>query len=331
MIDRLNGVSLFVQVAEAGSFAVAADRVGLSRSAVGKAIARLEERLGTRLFHRTTRSQALTQAGQAYYERCRRVLAELEAAEADIDTGRATPSGRLRVTAPVLIGRRFVAPVLLDLVRQHPGLSLEIAFTDRQADLVEDGIDLAVRAAPLPDVAGLATRRLARLPMVVCATPAYLAARGRPATLEELPAHDLLVYGRDGRSLPWRFIEPDGSVRAMILDGRIRFDDLDSLVEATARRHHEQREQRADRQPVKITRPIEKRDAAPAPEAITSGTTPNTIAAVVIRIGRSRMPAASSIASRLVRPFFCSSLATSTIRMPCLLISPISVTSPTCV
>jgi DNA-binding transcriptional LysR family regulator len=234
MIDRLNGVSLFVQAAEAGSFALAADRVGLSRSAVGKAIARLEERLGTRLFHRTTRSQSLTEAGQAYYERCRRVLAELEAAEADIDTGRAAPSGRLKVTAPVLIGRCFVAPVLLDLVRQHPGLSLEIAFTDRQADLVEDGIDLAVRAAPLPDVAGLATRRLARLPMVVCATPAYLAARGRPATLEDLPGHDLLVYGRDGRSLPWRFIEPDGHVRAMILDGRIRFDDLDSLAEATA-------------------------------------------------------------------------------------------------
>jgi DNA-binding transcriptional LysR family regulator len=234
MIDPLSGVSLFVQVAEAGSFALAAERVGLSRSAVGKAIARLEDRLGTRLVHRTTRSQSLTEAGQAYFERCRRVLAELEAAEADIDTGRATPAGRLRVTAPVLIGRRFVAPALLDLVRQHPGLSLEIAFTDRQADLIEDGIDLAVRAAPLPDVAGLATRRLARLPMVVCATPAYLAARGRPATLEDLPGHDLLVYGRDGRSFPWRFVEPDGSIREMILDGRIRLDDLDSLVEATA-------------------------------------------------------------------------------------------------
>lgn len=234
MIDRFNGVSIFIQAAEAGSFAVAADRIGLSRSAVGKSIARLEERLGTRLFHRTTRRQSLTEAGQAYYERCRRVLAELEAAEADIDTGRATPVGRLKVTAPVLIGRRFVAPVLLDLVRRHPGLRLEIAFTDRQADLVEDGIDLAVRAAPPPDVAGLATRRLARMTMALYAAPSYLAARGRPAGPEELPAHDLLVYGRDGRSLPWHFPEPDGTVRTMVLDGRIRFDDLDALIEATA-------------------------------------------------------------------------------------------------
>ena len=234
MIDRLNGISLFVQVAEAGSFALAAERIGLSRSAVGKSIARLEERLGTRLFNRTTRSQSLTEAGQAYFERCRRVLAELETAEADIDTGRATPAGRLKVTAPVLVGRRCVAPVLLDLVRQHPALQLELSFTDRAADLVEDGIDLAVRTGPLPDVAGLAARRVGRMAMAVCAAPAYLDRHGTPSCLEDLPAHELLVYGRAGRLAAWRFPEPDGQMRDLAMDGRVRFDDLEAIADAAA-------------------------------------------------------------------------------------------------
>lgn len=232
MIDRLDGISLFVQVAEAGSFALAGDRIGLSRSAVGKGIARLEARLGTRLFHRTTRSQSLTEAGQAFYERCRRILAELEAAEADLDGGRSAPSGRLKVTAPVLVGRRCVAPVLLDLVRRHPVLRLEMSFTDRPADLVEDGFDLAVRVGPLPDVAGLAARPVGRITAAICAAPAYLERHGTPRTLEDLPGHALLVYGRAGRLTPWRFPEPDGRLRDLAVDGPVRFDDLEAIADA---------------------------------------------------------------------------------------------------
>ena len=233
-MDRLTGISLFVQAAEAGSFARAGDRIGLSRSAVGKGIARLEERLGARLFHRTTRSQSLTEAGQAFYERCRRILGELEAAEADLDSGRAAPAGRLKVTAPVLVGRRCVAPVLLDLMSRHPALRLEISFTDRPADLVEDGFDLAVRAGPLPDVAGLAARPVGRITMAVCAAPAYLARHGTPERLEELPGHALLVYGRAGRLSAWRFPEPDGRLRDLAPDGPVRFDDLEAIADAAA-------------------------------------------------------------------------------------------------
>ena len=119
MRDRWSGVLAFVQGAEAGSFALAARRMSLSRSAVGKSIARLEQRLGTRLFHRTTRSQTLTEDGEAFYERCVRALAEIEAAEAALDSARRAPTGRLRVSVPVLFGRYCAAPVLLDVARRY--------------------------------------------------------------------------------------------------------------------------------------------------------------------------------------------------------------------
>src|ERR1017187_9678124 len=119
MSDRLNGISAFVEAADAGSFALAAERMRLTRSAVGKSIARLEQRLGVRLFQRTTRSQSLTEDGQAYYERCVRALAELDAGALVLDSGKSEPIGSLRVSAPVLFGRHCVAPVLLALGRQH--------------------------------------------------------------------------------------------------------------------------------------------------------------------------------------------------------------------
>jgi len=120
MSERLAGIDAFVQAVDAGSFALAAERMHLTRSAVGKSIARLEQRLGVRLFHRTTRQQSLTEAGQAYYERCTRALAELAEGEAALDSGQRELSGRLRVSAPVLFGRHCVAPVLLQLARAHP-------------------------------------------------------------------------------------------------------------------------------------------------------------------------------------------------------------------
>lgn len=234
MIDRLDGIGLFVQVVDSGSFALAADRAGLSRSAVGKAVARLEDRLGTRLLHRTTRSLSLTEAGQSFYERCRRILDEVEAAEAELEAGRSAPSGRLKVTAPIMVGRRCVAPVLLDLVCRHPAFRLEMSFTDRELDLVEDGIDLAVRVGPLPDVAGLATRTLGRIVATLCAAPAYLERHGTPQCLEDLPDHTLLNYGRAGRVTAWRFPEADGSLRDLRLDGAVLFDDLEALADAAA-------------------------------------------------------------------------------------------------
>jgi DNA-binding transcriptional LysR family regulator len=190
MRDRLSGIAAFVNAAEAGSFALAAERMHLSRSAVGKTIARLEDQLGTRLFHRTTRSQSLTEDGHAFYERCVRALAELEAGEATLHAGRRDPQGRLHVSVPVLFGRRCVASILLELAQRYPKLELQISFTDRVTDLVDEGIDLVVRSGRLHDApAGLVARRLGEQAMTLCASPAYLAKHGTPRTLAELSGH----------------------------------------------------------------------------------------------------------------------------------------------
>lgn len=234
MSDRLSGIAAFVQTVEAGSFALAAERLGLSRSAVGKSIARLEERLGVRLFHRTTRSQSLTEDGQAFYERCARAVAELKAAEAELDTGQRAPAGILRVSAPVLFGRHCVAPVLVDLARRHAALTLDLSFTDRQIDLVEEGIDLGVRIAPLADRAGLIARKLGTMRMVVVAAPSYLTARGVPRRLADLAEHDSVVYGRGGGSKPWTFIGSDGRETEIRVSSRIRFDNLEAIGDAAA-------------------------------------------------------------------------------------------------
>ncbi|NVJ20722.1 MULTISPECIES: LysR family transcriptional regulator [Myxococcus] len=231
-MDRLSGVHTFVQAAEAGGFALAAERLGQSRSAVGKSIARLEERLGTRLFQRTTRRQSLTEDGQVFYERCVRALAELEAAEAALDSGRRAPTGRLRVAASVLFGRHCAAPLLWELTRQHPGLELELCFSDRVVDLIEEGFDLAIRAAPLAAHAGLTARKLGVQMMSVCASPRYVARRGRPRTLADLAKHEAINYGRAGVSNSWRFPDGQGGERLIAVQGRLRFDDLETIADA---------------------------------------------------------------------------------------------------
>src|ERR1700730_11614079 len=170
MSDRLTGVSVFVEAVEAGGFSAAALRLNLSRSAVGKTIARLETRLGTRLFYRTTRSQNLTEDGHAFYERCLRALDEIRMGEAMLDSGRREVVGRLRVSMPVLFGRHCVAPLLTDLARRHPKLELDLDFSDRLVDLMEDGFDLAVRNGAPGEGAGLMVRRLAYQRMTVCAS-----------------------------------------------------------------------------------------------------------------------------------------------------------------
>jgi DNA-binding transcriptional LysR family regulator len=228
----LNGIAAFVQSVEAGSFALAAERMHLTRSAVGKSIARLERRLGVRLFHRTTRRQSLTEDGQAYYERCVRALAELDAGEAALDTGRRAPVGRLRVSVPVVFGRQCVAPVLLELARKHSGLIVEISFSDRVVDLVEEGFDLAVRIGKLADSTTLSARRLGTQRMGICAAPSYLAVHGTPVDIEELSQHAGILYGRGDQRAPWRVRAGDGSVREPHVESRLRFDDLQAIVDA---------------------------------------------------------------------------------------------------
>ena len=236
MRDRLSGVLTFVQAADAGSFALAAQRLSLSRSAVGKSIARLEQRLGTRLFHRTTRSQTLTEDGKAFHERCVRALAEIDAAEAALDSGRRAPRGRLRVSLPMLFGRHCAAPVLLEMARRHPQLQLELSFTDRVVDLVQESFDLGVRVAPLASRfasrSGLVARRLGTMSVLACASPAYLAARGRPETIAALDAHDTIIYARRSAVASWFFVDAKGHREQAQIRSRLRFDDLEAIADA---------------------------------------------------------------------------------------------------
>ncbi len=236
MAEQLSGIDVFVAAVETGSFSSAAERMHLTRSAVAKAVARIETRLGVRLFHRTTRSQSLTQDGQVYYERCVRALDELRAGHAMLESGRHDATGRLRVTMPVLFGRRCVAPVLTRLAAQHPRLELDLAFSDRNVDLAEDGFDIAVRSGTVGDGAGLMTRTIALQRMTVCASPAYLETHGRPRTLEDLLDHRAITYGRNGRARAWQF-PLDGEMREVMPASRLRLDDLDAIGEAAEAGH----------------------------------------------------------------------------------------------
>lgn len=208
--SHLSGIAAFVHSVEAGSFTAAAARIGLSKSAVAKNVARLEERIGARLLDRTTRRLGLTAEGQTYYESCLKVLAELSNAEAFLATRRQKVSGLLRVSLPVSFGPRWIMPILLDVVRQHPTLDLDVSFTDRHVNLVEDGIDLVVRLGDPGDMASLIGRKIGVQRSLLCASPAYLDARGRPQTPADLADHDCIAYARDGRALPWVLLNEDG-------------------------------------------------------------------------------------------------------------------------
>jgi len=237
MTDTLKDIPVFVASVEAGSFAQAAVRLHLSRSAVGKSIARLEERLGVRLFHRTTRSQRLTDHGALFYERCLRALEEIRGAESQLETGKHQVSGRLRVAMPVLFGRQCIAPLLIELAQEHPGLELEMSFSDRVVDLVEEGFDMAVRNGALADSSVLVARRLGEHRMVLCAAPDYLLKNGQPQTVDDLRQHTAINYTRAGRVLPWQLMDYDGTSRTFIPRSSLNMDDLQAICDAALAGH----------------------------------------------------------------------------------------------
>lgn len=232
MRDNLDGVAVFVAAVEAGGFSRAAERLALSRSAVGKTIARLEARLGVRLFHRTTRSQCLTEEGQVYFERCLTAIEELRKGEALLDSGRREVTGPLKISAPVLFGRYCVQPVLLALARQHPGLQLDLRYSDAVVNLVAEGFDLAIRNGRPGEGSGLMTRRIATQRKVVCAAPDYISAHGRPKAVDDLSHHTALVYWRHEQLFPWRFVLDDGPVVEADLNWRLQFDNQEAIADA---------------------------------------------------------------------------------------------------
>ncbi|MBI5258527.1 MAG: LysR family transcriptional regulator [Burkholderiales bacterium] len=211
-MDHLDALRTFVAVADAGGFAKAARLRGHSAPSVTRAIGALEQRLGTPLLHRTTRSLRLTEAGEAFLADCRRILGELDAAEAAVQGVQQQPRGQLSVTAPSLFGRRYVAPLLLDFLGQHPQLTARAFFADRVVHLIDEGYDLALRIAQLPD-SSLTALPVGSLRCVVAASPAYLAAHGVPLCPADLAGHQAIGFSFDGQgSAPWVFDNPRESV-----------------------------------------------------------------------------------------------------------------------
>lgn len=232
--EQFKGIETFVYTADAGSFAAAAIRLNLTSSAVSKSVARLESRLGVRLFERTTRRLRLTDAGQIYYRTCTAVLEELKAAETILAAQTIAPSGRLRVDLPSSYGRSQVMPVLLAFAQLHTKVRLHVSFTDRFVDLIEEGIDVGVRIGG-PDTwpASVAHRYLGSERLIFCAAPSYIKRRGMPKTEADLAAHDSILYRKeDGTSIPWRINHGNGHIEYRTIDGRIALSSGEAQVGA---------------------------------------------------------------------------------------------------
>jgi DNA-binding transcriptional LysR family regulator len=232
MLDLFNDVPAFVAAAEAGSFAAAGRKIHLSRSAVGKAVARIEERLGVRLFNRTTRAQLLTEEGHAFLARCNKAMLELREGAAVIEARKGSVRGLLRVTMPMLYGRLKVAPVLMRMADDYPELTIELDLKDRHVSLVEEGFDLAVRTGPIGAIAGLSSCQVGGYATVLCAAPSVVERLGMPRSLVDLSRYNALVYRRDGWTEPWIFPNKLGLLEMVEPRARIQAADLGIILDA---------------------------------------------------------------------------------------------------
>ena len=228
MSDRLLEIEVFVRVAETGSLSRAGRELGLSQPSASRLVAALEDRLGVRLLLRTTRRVSLTEAGSAYLERARGVLAELgEAAAAARGAGGL--QGVLRVALPVTFGAREVVPRLAAFLAAHPRLKVDLLMADRRQDLVEEGVDLALRLGPLPDSSFVA-RRIASAPRFAVAAPAYLAANGEPQTPQDLAGHECLLGPLGSAAEDWVFRDQAGVAISVEVRGRLRLDSAAGVI-----------------------------------------------------------------------------------------------------
>ncbi|MBH2771111.1 LysR family transcriptional regulator [Serratia marcescens] len=229
---NLNDIQVFMAVVDAGSFVAGGQTMGLSRSAAGKAIARLEQRLSVRLLHRTTRSLGLTDEGREFYRRGLQILASVDDAEASVAGDKGTARGVLRLTAPAAFGRRILLPLVPKFLVAWPEVQVEISFSDRLADIVEEGFDLAVRIGVTAPDTRLVSRTLARYRALLCASPAYLAARGEPQTVESLAEHEALLFSSRNQKQPWRLRDERGEWVKAPVRGRLRLDSGEALRDA---------------------------------------------------------------------------------------------------
>lgn len=231
MLDRVTGMQIFVRVAALGSLSAAARSLGISQTMATKHVGAIEERLGIKLLHRTTRRLTLTEAGRRYLESAERILAEVEEAEAAASAERIEVRGTLRVNAPLSFGFREVAPRMAEFTQLHPAVTVDLGLNDRFVDLIEEGWDVAVRIGRLQDSTMIA-RRIAPCHVVLCASPGYLAEKGTPRTVAELKHHNCLGYTLSRALGPdeWAF-GAEGRVKAPI-QGNMRVNNGDALLAA---------------------------------------------------------------------------------------------------
>ncbi|WP_425406345.1 LysR family transcriptional regulator [Hwanghaeella sp.] len=230
-MDDINAFLVFARVVEEGSFTAAAERLGESKSAVSKQIGRLEDSLGTRLLNRTTRRMSLTEAGAIFYDRVRRVVEEVEEARVAVSQLQATPRGTLRVSAPVSFGISHIAPILPDFMRRYPDLQVDISLTDHQVDLVDEGIDVAVRIGALTDTS-LIARRIRDYNRLIVASPDYWRKNGMPEHPSALSDHNCLTYAYFASGRTWRMHDPDGGEIAVRVGGSMNANNGEILLRA---------------------------------------------------------------------------------------------------
>jgi DNA-binding transcriptional LysR family regulator len=230
-MDSLLSLQLFARIVETGSFSKAAGERGLAQSTATKAVARIEERLGARLLHRSTRGVTPTEIGALFYEKCKAIVRDVEEAENLATLLQGAPGGQLRVSTSVAFGRRVLVPLALAYMRQHPGLRVDLSFEDRYVNLMEQGVDLALRMGRLAD-SSLGARYLGANPWVMVASPNYLRRHAAPRTPADLALHDCLVYSSVQGDDRWNLTGPEGDKASVPVGGPLRSNNLSAVLAA---------------------------------------------------------------------------------------------------
>jgi DNA-binding transcriptional LysR family regulator len=234
-MDKLSGLLAFVKTADLGSFAAAGRALEISASAVGKGVARLEQEVGVRLLQRSTRRIQLTDEGRSFHERCRHILDEIDDARAMLSDARQAPRGRLRVSAPI-VGYHFLLPVIPDFLARYPEVELDIVFSDRAVDLIEAGVDVAIRSGELAD-SRLVSRPLQPFQLLLYASPDYLARHGTPHAVRELEHHATIRFRHpsSGKLLDWPMLPRSGPDADLRLRTVLACDNMEAVLGATLR------------------------------------------------------------------------------------------------
>jgi DNA-binding transcriptional LysR family regulator len=230
-MERLDCDRMFVAVVEAGSFSKAADRLGVSSGQASKLVSKLETALGVQLLKRTTRALQPTEAGRGYFERIKPLLTEFDALDAAVRDQSRTATGNLRVSVPVSFGTVQLAPALIEFARTFPDIQLDVSFSDRSVNLVDEGFDLAVRIGA-PTDSSLIVRKLCDMRVVIAAAPAYLDAQGEPAEPAALADRDCIIDSNFREPLIWRFRHKNGVQTAVTVSGRLRFSNAEACLAA---------------------------------------------------------------------------------------------------